>query len=48
MWVARVKNHVAVVPAALAVTGAVLSLAALEAALPLAVGRVPLDLPWTC
>ena len=46
MWVARVKNHVAAVAATLAVTGAVLSFAALEAALPLAVGRAPLDLPW--
>ncbi|GAA4812704.1 hypothetical protein GCM10023200_58100 [Actinomycetospora chlora] len=44
MWVARVKQHVAAVAVTLALTGSVLSLAALEAALPQAVGRAPWDL----
>ena len=45
MWVARVKQHVVAIAVTLALTGAVLALAALEAALPQAVGRAPWDLP---
>ena len=45
MWVARVKQHVVAIAVTLALTGAVLALAALEAALPQAVGHAPWDLP---
>ena len=45
MWIARVKQHVVAIAVTLALTGAVLSLAALEAALPQAVGHAPWDLP---